>query len=39
MKLKTKAMYAEGVLRPLGQLDLKEGEEVEIIFEPRKTDS
>ena len=38
MKLKTKAMYAEGVLRPLGQMDLKEGEVVEIIFEPRKTD-
>ncbi|HJH26736.1 MAG TPA: hypothetical protein C5S37_08185 [Methanophagales archaeon] len=28
--MKTKAMYGEGVLKPIGKLDLKEGEEVEI---------
>ena len=29
-KVKTKTMYEEGVLKPIGKLDLKEGEEVEI---------
>ena len=28
--MKTKAIYEEGILKPLGKLDLKEGEEVEI---------
>jgi len=26
----TKAIYEEGILKPLGNMDLKEGEEVEI---------
>lgn len=30
MKMRTKARYEKGVLRPLKKLDLKEGEEVEI---------
>jgi predicted DNA-binding antitoxin AbrB/MazE fold protein len=30
MRMKTKAVYEEGILKPLGKLDLKEGEEVEI---------
>ena len=38
MKLKTKAMYAEGILKPFEQLDLKEGEEVEILLRPREAD-
>ena len=29
-RMKTKTMYEEGVLKPIGKLDLKEGEEVEI---------
>ena len=29
-EVKTKTMYEEGVLKPIGKLDLKEGEEVEI---------
>jgi predicted DNA-binding antitoxin AbrB/MazE fold protein len=29
-KMKTKAIYEEGILKPIGKLDLKEGEEVEI---------
>ena len=29
-KVKNKTMYEEGVLKPIGKLDLKEGEEVEI---------
>ena len=28
--MKTKAIYKEGILKPLGKLDLKEGEEVEV---------
>jgi predicted DNA-binding antitoxin AbrB/MazE fold protein len=27
---RTKAIYEDGILKPLGKLDLKEGEEVEI---------
>jgi predicted DNA-binding antitoxin AbrB/MazE fold protein len=27
---RTKAIYEEGILKPIGKLDLKEGEEVEI---------
>jgi predicted DNA-binding antitoxin AbrB/MazE fold protein len=27
---RTKAVYEEGILKPIGKLDLKEGEEVEI---------
>ena len=38
MRLKTKAMYAEGILKPFEQLDLKEGEEVEILLRPREAD-
>jgi predicted DNA-binding antitoxin AbrB/MazE fold protein len=30
VKTRTKAVYREGVLRPLKRLDLKEGEEVDI---------
>jgi len=30
VKTRTKAIYKGGVLRPLGKLDLKEGEEVDI---------
>jgi predicted DNA-binding antitoxin AbrB/MazE fold protein len=30
LRMKTKAIYEEGILKPLGKLDLKEGEEVEI---------
>ncbi|MBC8521466.1 MAG: antitoxin family protein [Methanomicrobia archaeon] len=30
MTTRTKAIYEEGILKPLGKLDLKEGEEVEI---------
>ncbi len=30
MNMKTKAIYKEGILKPLGELDLKEGEKVEI---------
>ena len=34
--MKTKAMYWEGVLKPIGKLDLKEGEAVEIELKERK---
>jgi predicted DNA-binding antitoxin AbrB/MazE fold protein len=30
MKIRTKAVYVGGILKPAGKLDLKEGEEVEI---------
>ncbi|MBA7530501.1 hypothetical protein ES705_22709 [subsurface metagenome] len=30
MTTRTKAIYEEGILKPLGKLDLKEGEKVEI---------
>lgn len=30
MRMKTKAIYEKGVLKPLEKVDLKEGEEVEI---------
>lgn len=33
--MKTKAMYEDGVLKPLEKLDLKEGEEVEISILPK----
>lgn len=29
MKIKVRAIYEDGILKPLGALDLKEGEEVE----------
>ena len=28
--MKTKAIYEDGILKPIGELNLKEGEEVEI---------
>ncbi len=28
--MRTKAVYKDGILKPLGKLDLKEGEEVDI---------
>ncbi len=30
MKTRTKAVYKDGILKPLGKLDLEEGEEVDI---------
>jgi len=36
--MKTKAIYEGGILKPLEQLDLKEGEEIEIILRPHETD-
>ncbi len=36
MNMKTKAIYEEGILKPLGKLDLNEGVEVEIELEERK---
>jgi predicted DNA-binding antitoxin AbrB/MazE fold protein len=33
---RTKAIYEEGILKPIGKLDLKEGEEVEIELKERK---
>jgi predicted DNA-binding antitoxin AbrB/MazE fold protein len=30
MKIRTKAIYENGILRPMEKLDLKEGEEVEL---------
>lgn len=30
--MKTKAIYEGGILKPLGKLDLREGEEVEIVI-------
>ncbi|MGB2727241.1 MAG: antitoxin family protein [Halobacteriota archaeon] len=30
MTTRTKAIYEDGILKPIGKLDLKEGEEVEI---------
>ena len=33
---RTKAIYEEGILKPFGKLDLKEGEEVEIELKERK---
>lgn len=30
MKMRTKAIYEHGILKPLERLDLREGEEVEI---------
>ena len=30
MTIRTKAVYEEGLLKPLGELNFKEGEEVEI---------
>ena len=38
MGTRIKAMYEEGVLRPLEKLKLGEGEEVEIILRPYKSD-
>ncbi|HJH27017.1 MAG TPA: antitoxin [Methanophagales archaeon] len=32
MATRTKAIYEEGILKPLEKLDLKEGEEVEIVI-------
>ncbi len=32
MVLKVKARYEDAVLKPLGKLDLKEGEEVELVI-------
>lgn len=32
MTTKTKAIYEDGILKPIGELDLKEGEEVEIVI-------
>ena len=36
MNVKTKAIYEEGILKPLGKRDLNEGVEVEIELEERK---
>ena len=36
MATRTKAIYEEGILKPLEKLDLKEGEEVEIELKERK---
>jgi predicted DNA-binding antitoxin AbrB/MazE fold protein len=38
MGTRIKAMYEEGVLKPLEKLKLGEGEEVEIILRPYKSD-
>jgi predicted DNA-binding antitoxin AbrB/MazE fold protein len=35
-EMRTKARYEQGILRPLSNLDLKEGEEVEIEVKKRK---
>ena len=35
MKMKTKAIYENEILKPIGKLDLKEGEEVEIEVKKR----
>jgi predicted DNA-binding antitoxin AbrB/MazE fold protein len=36
MATRTKAIYEEGILKPLEKLDLKEGEEVELELKERK---
>jgi len=36
MTTRTKAIYEKEVLKPIGKLDLKEGEEVEIELKERK---
>jgi len=32
MTTRTKAIYEDGILKPFGKLELKEGEEVEIVI-------
>ena len=36
--MKTKAIYEDGILKPIEKVDLKEGEEVEIILRPYLSD-
>ena len=38
MGIRVKAIYAGGILKPIEKVDLKEGEEVEIILKPHRSD-